>query len=144
VMAIATPAVVLFRDVDATAFADALSQKLRLPERFVVGALAGVRLVQVLGHDLTIVRMTRRSRGLGDRRKWIGVAGEVFSLVVIALRRARVLATAMEARAFGRGPHRTHYRVSRWSSIDAVIVTVALCIVLLALASALLSGTWSP
>jgi energy-coupling factor transport system permease protein len=45
VLAIALPAVVLFATVDATELADGMAQLLHLPARFVLGALAALRLV---------------------------------------------------------------------------------------------------
>lgn len=51
VLAIALPSVILFADVDPTELADGLGQVLKLPARFVLGALAGLRLVGLLGQD---------------------------------------------------------------------------------------------
>jgi energy-coupling factor transport system ATP-binding protein len=140
IAAIATPAVVLFQSVDATRLADALSQRLRLPERFVMGALAALRLVQVLGDDYRQLLMTRRSRGVGDQSRVRRIPRDVFAILVIALRRSRVLATAMEARGFGGGP-RTHFRRSTWSSADWLILGTGCVVVLIARAgSAVVAG----
>ena len=140
IAAIATPAVVLFQSVDATRLADALSQRLRLPERFVIGALAALRLVQVLGDDYRQLLMTRRSRGVGDQSRLRRIPRDVFTILVIALRRSGVLATAMEARGFGAGP-RTHFRPSTWSAIDWLILAIGCAVVIAARAgSALLAG----
>ena len=45
VFAVALPMVVLARDIDPTELGDALSQILKLPSRFVIGAVAGVRMM---------------------------------------------------------------------------------------------------
>jgi energy-coupling factor transport system permease protein len=67
---------------------------------------------------------------------------DVFSLLVIALRRAQVLATAMEARGFGRGP-RTHFRESPWSMGDWAIIGSGLAVVVLARwGSAVIAWVW--
>ena len=135
IAAIATPAVVLFSSVDPTRLADALSQILRLPDRFVVGALAAVRLVHVLGDDYHQLVATRRSRGVGERPWWRRIPSDVFSILVIALRRARVLSIAMDARGFGAAP-RSHYRRSLWRLSDTAIVLAGVAIILLARVSA--------
>ncbi len=45
VLAIALPSVTMFLTVDPTDLADGLAQLLRLPARFVMGALAGLRMI---------------------------------------------------------------------------------------------------
>ena len=137
IAAIATPAVVLFQSVDATRLADALSQKVKLPERFVMGALAALRLVQVLGDDYRQLLLTRRSRGVADRSRLRRLPRDVFSVLVIALRRSRILATAMEARGFGRGA-RTHFRRSTWSAVDGVIIGAGVVVVIVSRVGSLL------
>lgn len=142
IAAIAMPAVVLFSHVDPTRLADALSQILHLPDRFVVGALAAVRLVNVLGDDYRQLVATRRSRGVGERRWWSRIPADVFSILVIALRRARVLSLAMDARSFGVAK-RTHYRRSVWRASDSVIVAVGVAIIVVARgAASVFSGMW--
>ena len=140
ITAIAAPAVVLFQSVDATRLADALSQGLRLPERFVMGALAAMRLVQVLGDDYRQLLMTRRSRGVADQSRLRRLPRDVFTILVIALSRSRVLATAMEARGFGGGP-RTQFRRSTWSASDWLILGAGCAVVAISRAgSAVLAG----
>ena len=131
IAAIAMPAVVLFSHVDPTRLADALSQNMRLPDRFVVGALAAVRLVHVLGDDYRQLVATRRSRGVGERRWWSRIPADVFSILVIALRRARVLSLAMDARSFGVAK-RSHYRRSVWRISDSAIVAAGIAIIVAA------------
>lgn len=63
VLAIALPSVLLFIDTDPTELADGLGQVLRLPSRFVLGALAGLRLVGLLGQDWRYLGYARRARG---------------------------------------------------------------------------------
>lgn len=62
VLAIALPAVFLFIDTDPTELADGLGQVLRLPARFVLGALAGVRMIGLLGQDWRYLGYARRAR----------------------------------------------------------------------------------
>ena len=51
VLAIGLPAVVLFVTIDPTELADGLAQRVHLPVRFVLGALAGMRLVGLFLDD---------------------------------------------------------------------------------------------
>lgn len=143
IIAIATPAVVLFTGIDATRLADGLSQLWRLPERFVIGALAGIRLVQLLGGDYTMLRRTRQSRGLGDVAWWRRIFTDVFTLLVVALRRADTLALAMEARGFGSDVPRSHFRPSVWRPGDTVIVAVAALIAVVAVGAAVVTGEFN-
>ena len=143
ILAIATPAVVLFTGVDATRLADGLAQLWRLPERFVIGALSGIRLVQLLGGDMATLRNTRASRGIGDAPWWRRVFSEVFTLLVVALRRADTLALAMDARGFGRSTHRTHYRLASWHRRDSMIVLVGIIIAAVSVGAAVWTGEFN-
>ena len=144
VLAIALPAVVLFSTVDATELADDLAQLARLPARFVLGALAGMRLLGLLAEDWRALALARRARGVSDTgriRRWLGMA---FALFVLSIRRGSTLATAMEARGFGgRGP-RTWARPSRWDRGDVLLVVVGAVIPAVALTAAVVAGTFRP
>jgi energy-coupling factor transport system permease protein len=141
VLAIGVPALVALVGIDPTRLADALGQIARLPARFVVGALAAVRLAGVLAADHRSLSQARRARGLGDSRSLRGLASLPFALVVTAIRRGTMLATAMEARAFGTG-ERTWARPSRLRPRDAVAIAVALGVSLAAVGLALALGTF--
>ena len=66
ILAIGIPAIIAVLGIDATDLADGFSQILHLPDRFVYGGLAGMRLFSVLQDDWTALTASRRSRGLGD------------------------------------------------------------------------------
>lgn len=66
VLAIGLPAVVLFITVDPTDLADDLAQRVKLPARFVVGALAGMRMLGLLADDWRALALARRARGVAD------------------------------------------------------------------------------
>ena len=66
VFAVALPMVVLARDIDPTELGDALSQIMKLPSRFVIGAVAGVRMMTLFQSDWHSLAMARRARGLTD------------------------------------------------------------------------------
>lgn len=145
ILAIGLPGVVLLATTDPTELGDALAQVLRLPHRFVLAALAGTRLMGVLGEEWEQLSLARRARGLGAegvRGRLRTGAGQVFSLLVLAIRRATMLATAMEARGFGAAPHRTWARPSPFTRADVLVVLGGVLLTGTATAAGLLAGTW--
>ncbi|WP_353988070.1 energy-coupling factor transporter transmembrane component T family protein [Ruicaihuangia caeni] len=143
VLAIALPSVVLFIGVDTTRLADGLAQIVRLPARFVLGALAGLRLVGLLVEDWRSLELARRARGVGDTGRLRRLAGQAFSLLVIAIRRGSRLATAMEARAFGSSKERSWARPSKLGSREVTVMLLGFLVGILSIASSLLAGTWN-
>ncbi|OYO17501.1 ABC transporter [Enemella evansiae] len=145
VLALGLSAVLLFGDVDPTDLADGLAQVARLPARFVLGALAGIRMLGLFTDDWRSLGLARRARGLGDTgrvRRWLSMA---FALLVLAIRRGSRLATAMEAKGFGAtGPdarERSWARESRLRGADAVGVLVCAVMGAVAVGSAVWFGT---
>ena len=115
ILAIGLPGVVLLATTDPADLAGALAQVLRLPHRFVLAALAAMRLAGLLGQQWHTLGMARRARGLGDdgvRGRITTTLGQVFALLVLAIRQATMLALAMEARGFGVHRRRTWARPS--------------------------------
>jgi energy-coupling factor transport system permease protein len=152
ILAIGLPGVVLIVTTDPTDLADALAQVLRLPHRFVLSALAALRLFGVLAQEWQVLTMARRARGFDTgfgRADGFGVGavrrvgGQVFALLVLAIRRATVLAVAMEARGFGVDRHRTWARRSRFQAADAAIAFGGLMIAVLATVAGVISGSWN-
>jgi energy-coupling factor transport system permease protein len=143
VIAIALPAVVLFLTIDPTDLADGLAQTLRLPARFVLGALAALRLVGSSVDDWRTLRLARRARGVGDRGAILRGLGQAFALLVLAIRRGSTLATAMEARAFGAPGRRTWARVARFGGVEWIVIGAG-CLVAAASATvAVATGSWN-
>lgn len=141
-LAMALPSIVLFAGVDPTDLADGLGQTLRLPSRFVLGALAGVRTLSMFGDDWRAIRLARRARGLGDSRGPGRLTGQSFALLVLALRRGGALATAMEARGFPAPGRRTWAREARFGGREWALVGVGCAVAVAALVAALAAGTW--
>ena len=144
VLAIALPVVLLSADVDPTDLGDGLSQVLHLPERFVIGAVAALRMLTLLRDDLDAMRRSRRARGIADQGKikyWFSLS---FGLLVMSLRRAGKLATAMEARAFGGPTTRSWARESKLHTRDWIVMAVCLGTALVALGVAWLTGDLRP
>lgn len=146
VYAVALPGVVLLSTTDPTDLADALAQRLHLPHRFVLGALAAVRLLTVLSEEWHSLARARRARGLAAGGSPVAALGsfpgQVFALLVAAIRRATRLALAMEARGLGVRPQRTWARPSPFTALDAVVVTATLALAGGATALAVALGAW--
>ncbi|UOQ91304.1 energy-coupling factor transporter transmembrane protein EcfT [Agromyces endophyticus] len=143
VLAIGLPSVLFFTDMDPTDLADGLAQILRLPSRFVIGALAGFRLVGLLRHDWAYLGYARRARGVADHGRVRRTAGQAFALLVFAVRRGAKLATAMEARGFGAHATRTWARPSVMRGSDYVLIALCLAIGLVSVAFAVSTGAWN-
>jgi energy-coupling factor transport system ATP-binding protein len=143
ILAMGGPAVILFSQVDGTRFADALSQQVRLPENFVVGGLAGLRLLEVVAGDREVRGWMMRARGMGDTGLARRVISTAFTVFVLAIRRSHTLAMAMEARAFGLHRSRTHYRTSVFPPRDYLWLAGGVAIGALSLTAALLTGSFN-
>ncbi len=143
VLAIGLPAVVLFMTVDPTDLADGLAQRVRLPARFVLGSLAGFRLVGLFIDDWRALGLARRARGVADRGRVRRLGGQAFALLVLAIRRGSALATAMEARGFGAEVERVWARESPWGWREWATLTTGLLMGVLAIAAAVVAGTWN-
>lgn len=143
VLASAVPAVLLMLGVDTTDLADALSQVLRLPDRFVYGGLAGTRMVSVLRDDWTALGQARRSRGLGEQSRLARFFPQAFALLVLSIRRSTQLATAMQARGFGGTAPRTHARPSRWCRRDGWFVAASLLVPTCAVLVSVFAGSFA-
>jgi energy-coupling factor transport system permease protein len=145
IFALAVPGVVLLMSTDPTDLADALAQRARLPHRFVLAALAATRLVGVMAQEWRTLAMARRARGLGEDGVWgraATAAGQVFTLLVLAVRRATTLATAMEARGFGVRAERTWARPSQIGRADLLVAVGGVAIAVAATVAGLAAGTW--
>jgi energy-coupling factor transport system permease protein len=145
--AIALPGILAAATTDPTELADALVQRLRLPERPAISALAALRLLPMLTAEWQALRLARRARGLDARgnpvRALALFTSATFALLVRAIRAGTRLATAMDARGFGTGP-RTHARTSALTWRDPALVGCAAALVIAAHAVSLAIGTWRP
>lgn len=143
ILAIGVPSIVMVIGLDATDLADAFSQVLHLPDRFVYGGLAGIRLFGVLQDDWAALTASRRSRGLGDEHRVRAFFPQSFALLVLSIRRSTTLATAMEARGFGGIGARSHARVSRVRARDWWIFAMCAIVPSVAVVAALYFGTFA-
>ena len=147
VIAVALPAVVLFATTDPTDLADALAQLWKLPARFVIGALAAIRMLGLMRQDWQMLRLARRARGVADGGGPVAALGrlgnQAMALLTIAVRRGSLLATAMEARAFDAPCQRTWARKATFTPKDAWFVVGAAVIATLAVMMAVMTGAWN-
>ncbi|QEW01039.1 energy-coupling factor transporter transmembrane protein EcfT [Microbacterium caowuchunii] len=143
VLAIALPSVVMFLTVDPTDLADGLGQVLRLPARFVMGALAGLRMVGLFIDDWRALELARRARGVADRGRIRRLFGMAFALLVLSIRRGSKLATAMESRGFGAPGRRTWARESRFGAAEWGLMLIGLAVAGIAVVVSVLTGSWN-
>jgi energy-coupling factor transporter transmembrane protein EcfT len=96
--------VLLASRIDPSALGDHLGQRLRLPARPVVAAVAALHRFESLGEQWDQLAGIRRVRGLGPGRSPLSrgrhIAALTFGLLIQALRQAGRMAVAMEARGF--------------------------------------------
>ncbi|MBE3076148.1 MAG: ATP-binding cassette domain-containing protein, partial [Actinobacteria bacterium] len=96
------PGVLLASRIDPSALGDHLGQRLRLPARPVVAAVAALHRFEGLGEHWDQLARVRRVRGLGAGRSLPGrgrsVVALTFGLLIETLRQAGRMAVAMEAR----------------------------------------------
>lgn len=142
ILAAGIPAIVLFVTTDPTDLADGLAQVLRLPERFVIGGLAGLRLVGLFIDDWRSLSLARRARGVGDSGRIRRFGGQAFALLVLSVRRATKLATAMEAKGFGSHAARSWARPSPFGWREVVLIAIGVIVGAAAVTAAVVAGTW--
>lgn len=142
----ATAGVLGFATTDPTDLADALTQQLRAPARFTIGALAALRLLPLLAAEWRQITSARRARGLEGGRNPVRrarlFASTMFALLVGAIRRAGRLAAAMDARGFDAGIPRTHAREQRMRPGDWVVLAGALLVCAAAVAVSVAYGVF--
>jgi energy-coupling factor transport system permease protein len=146
-LAITLPGIVVLAATDPMDLADALVQRWRVPARFAYGALAALRLLPLLSTDWQMIARARRARGLdagvSPVARLRSFTGQVFAVLVAAVRRGVRLAAAMEARGFGAtGVARTVARPQPMRTGDWVLIAGTVAAVLLATAVSVAVGTW--
>ncbi|WP_421084483.1 energy-coupling factor transporter transmembrane component T family protein [Rothia nasimurium] len=143
-LALILPGILLITTTDPTDIADALAQTAKLPARFVLAALAALRLVTLMMSEWATLGQARRARGLGSSdsllRQLKTVTGQGFALVVQSIRRGTRLATTMEARGFGAGA-RTWARTPVYGKDDLYFLLICLGILLAGYGTAAFTGT---
>ncbi|MEU3016367.1 energy-coupling factor transporter transmembrane component T [Nocardiopsis sp. NPDC007018] len=143
-LAIALPGLLAAVSSDPTEMADGLVQRLRVPERPAMGVLAALRLIPLLADQWRTITLARRARGLEAGRNPLRIVslffGRLFALLVRSIRTGTLLATAMDARAFGTGA-RTRARHSRWRTADTLLLAGTVLLLVCAYALSARLGT---
>ncbi len=145
-LAMAVPMVLLLSTTNPSDLGGALSQQLKVPHRFVLGALAGMRLLGLMVEEFTTLTLARRARGVGNlgtmRQRVKAKAGQLLALLVQGIRRAGRLATTMEAKGFGTG-QRTWIRTVSFTFRDGAVLAAGILLGVAALGIAMWAGTYN-
>lgn len=85
------------------------------------------------------MEQAQRARGIGEANRFKRMFSIAFALLILALRRASSLATAMEARGFS-DDERTWARLSSVHRQDRLFVLGCLAVITVALLTSVLTG----
>lgn len=130
------PGVLLAGFIDPSVLGDHLGQRLRLPARPVIAAVAALQRFDSLGEQWRELRGIRRVRGLGASRspavRLRELAALTFALLVQTIRQAGRMAVAMDARGFSAarplGVPRTWAEPAPWCTPDTALVAVGVAL----------------
>ncbi|MDO4927612.1 MAG: energy-coupling factor transporter transmembrane component T [Corynebacterium sp.] len=142
VAAIGIPAIIFLSQIDPTHLGNSLTQIMKLPDRFVLAAVASARLLTLSQRDVVQLRQARRARGIATHGGIRRAMSITFGLFVLALRRGAKLATAMEARGFGHSATRTYVHPVRLTRADHICMLAGLVCALVAIAVAIAVGEY--
>lgn len=125
------PGLVFAAFIDPAELGDHLGQRLHLPARPVLAAVAALQRWQRLGSDWEELAQIRRLRGLGATRSPFAlrdVASRMTALLTSALRDATDTAVAMEARGYSRPVRdrtpRTWAYPAPWHGTDLALLAI--------------------
>jgi len=130
------PGVLLASRIDPSALGDHCGQRLRLPARPVVAAVAALHRFEGLGEHWAQLARIRRVRGLGPDGSPLGRARSIgaltFGLLIETLRQAGRMAVAMEARGFSAAVASTGGRTwaepAPWKPVDSLMLATGLAV----------------
>lgn len=121
---------------DVSDFVRALVQQARLPYRVGYSIMVALRFAPLLRYELELIRSAHRVRGIGQP----GLLGDfaqlrraVVPLLASSIRRAERAALAMDGRAFGAFPTRTHFHTVRFAPADGAFILAFWALVALTL-----------
>ncbi len=129
------PAAMLTPLIRPSELGDHLGQRLHLPARPVVGAVAALQRLDSVGETWRQVDRARRARGLGldggPVRRIRASAASAFALLVVSMRQTATLAEAMDARGFATATERTWAEPAPWRWGDSLLVVIGLVLAVL-------------
>lgn len=146
VLALSLPAVLLLSTTDPVLLADGLQQQLRVPARYAMSMVVGLRLMPLMASNWREFSAARRARGLAVTGPVTAVRSALertVGLLIQSLRVAVRMATAMQARGFDPYGQRTFARDSSLAARDGVAVVLTLAVVALALYAAIARGEFT-
>ena len=138
-LVIGVASILFLTSTDPVALMRSLNQNLNLPASMTFAILAGYQLLLSLPHEWQTIRAAQMMRqgGTVNRNRHgkpkltLKEAGRlVFTVLIVALRRAERIATSLESRGFGLHP-RTVYRPIRMRVSD-VMLGMAVCVLSIA------------
>jgi energy-coupling factor transporter transmembrane protein EcfT len=124
----------LLSHIEASALGDHLAQRLHLPGRPVVAAVAALHRMADMVEDWRSLERARRVRGFGPGWSPVAVVRQTgaltFGLLVASLRRAGRMAVAMDSRGFSAptARRRTWAEPAPWRPSDSVMLAVGLVV----------------
>jgi energy-coupling factor transporter transmembrane protein EcfT len=126
ILYIVIPAALVSPTIEPSRLGDHLAQRLRMPSRVVVAAVAALQRLDVTLDQWQTIQRARRARGLGldgglVRRTRASAAG-AFALLVVSLRQAALTTMAMDARGFGAATRRTWAEPAPWTLADTAVL----------------------
>lgn len=131
-LALSMPAALLLAPTDPVELSDAVERFLRVPTRYVMATLVGLRLLPLLVDHWGELSAARRARGISARGPVSaarGAFGRTVGLLIEALRRGIRIASAMQARGFDPYGERTRARTSALGTGDLVAVALTTLVV---------------
>ncbi|MGI8887479.1 MAG: energy-coupling factor transporter transmembrane component T family protein [Nocardioidaceae bacterium] len=114
---------------------DHLAQRMHLPARAVVAAVAALLRINAIGEQWRQVQWARRARGLGldgsPVRRMRGSAASAFALLVVTMRHTGMTSVAMDARGFATAQHRTWAGPAPWRAGDWLVLGIGIALAVL-------------
>jgi energy-coupling factor transport system permease protein len=107
--------------------------KLGVPIKLTFVAMTALRFIPLIMEEWYVTLNAQRARGLKfkmlDVKGTLGALTSILStLVVNSIRRARILALAMETRAFGANEKKVTFKELKMTRLD-IVLTIAICVV---------------
>lgn len=137
ILAIALPAIVIFRYVEPHELIATTVVKKVVPQRAALATLIALRLAPVIAGDLHETRVARRAAGLPG-----GWWSLTVTTLVIAIRRAIRMSEIAEVRGFS-APHRVWTSYRPFAHNDWMLVGTAIVAGVLALSITAMTGEWN-
>lgn len=137
VLAIAIPAVLVYRLIEPHQLIATAVVRRVIPQRAALAALIALRLAPVIAADLRETRVARRANGLST-----SFGSLVVTTLVVAIRRAIRLSEIAEVRGFS-SPHRIWTSYRPFSRRDWILVGASFALGVFALLTTAAAGMWN-